>query len=52
MTTSEDYERGYANGENSGYADWTGALMEVLPEGVDLSPMIRDLLLDLEERRA
>jgi hypothetical protein len=32
------YDQGYADGESSGSADWVGALMDVLPEGVELTP--------------
>lgn len=34
----KQYERAYAEGESSGYADWSGALGEVMPEGSELLP--------------
>ncbi len=38
LAPDEAYDRGYQDGESSGYADWIGALGEVLPDGVELTP--------------
>lgn len=34
----QSYEKGYRDGENNAHTDWWIALIEIMPDGVELTP--------------